>query len=129
MRFYEEEVVVLLHSITYSPITTANAELSRYEELQSSLSVKQALTLESYGAQVVEDVHLWCWVVIQIVAKRGRELCDLTAVGSRSVVRCSGQIELGADESHVKHWSNSDLFITPAIRIHHPKITEPELRG
>jgi len=127
MCFYQEEVIVLLHSISYGPVTAANAELSRYKKLQSALGMKQAFTLESYGAQIVEDVQLWCRVVIEIVAKRSRKLRDLAAVRSRSVVRCSSQVELGADDSHVSHWSNSDLFITPAIRIHHAKIAEPEI--
>lgn len=58
MGSYEDEIVVLLHSISQGFVTTANTELPRYKKLQSSLSVKQALTLESDGAQVVEDVHL-----------------------------------------------------------------------
>ena len=58
MCFYQYEVVVLLHSVSQGFITSANAELPRYKKLQTSLGVKQALALESYGAQVVEDVHL-----------------------------------------------------------------------
>lgn len=127
MRPDQDEIVVLLYSISQSFITTANAELPRYKKLQSSLSVKQPFTLESDGAEVVEDVQLWCWVVIEIVAKRSCELRDLAAVRSRSVVRRSSQVELGADYSHVSHWSKSELFITPAICIHRTKITQPEL--
>ena len=127
MGFYQEEVVVLLHSISYRPITAAKAELPRYKKLQPSLGVKQALTLESDGAQIVEDVQLWCRVIVEIVTKRSRELRDLAAVRSRSVVRGPGQFEPGADDSHVGHWSKSELLITPAIRIHHTEITQPEL--
>ena len=58
MGSYENEIVVLLHSISDGFITTANAELPCYKKLHSALSVKQALALESYGAEVVEDVHL-----------------------------------------------------------------------
>lgn len=118
----QDEIIVLLYSISQRFITNAKPDLSRYKKLQSSLGVKQALTLESDGAQVVIDVQLWCRVVIQIVAKRSRELCDLAGVRSRAVVCGPGQFEPGADNSHVSHWSKSELLVTPAIRIHRAKI-------
>ena len=58
MRPDQDKIVVLLHSISHGFITTGNAKLPRHMKLQSSLDVKQALALESYGAEVVEDTHL-----------------------------------------------------------------------
>ena len=127
MSSYQDEIVVLLHSVSHGFITAGNAELPGYKKLQSSLGVKQSLTLESYGAKIVKNAHFRCRVVIQIVTKRSRELCYLPAVGSGSVIRCTSQVELGTDDSHVGHWSNSDLVVTPAIRIHHAKVTQPEI--
>lgn len=126
---HEDKVVVLLHSVSQHSITAANTELPGGEKPQSSFSVKQALTLKSYSSEVVEDVHFRGWVVIQIVANRRRKLCDLAAFRSRSLVRRASHVEPRADNSHVNHWSNSELLVAPAICVHRAKGAQPEIGG
>ena len=128
MRFHQEEIVVLFHSVSLVFIPSAKPKVPCWKEPQPSFSVKQALTLKGYGAEIVEDVDLWSWVVIQIVAKRSRELRDLAACRSRSAIRRRVYVEPGADNSHINHWPNSDLLVAPAIGVHHPKVTQPQIR-
>lgn len=54
------------------------------------------------------------------------KLRDLAGVGSRSVIRRTGHVEPGADDTHVNHRPDPDLFIAPAIRIHRAKIGQLE---
>lgn len=58
MSSHQDEIVVLLYSISLGFITAAKPEVRGWEKPHSSLNVKQALTLKSYGAEIVEDVDL-----------------------------------------------------------------------
>jgi len=129
MRSHQYEIVVLLHAISLGFITTAKTEVPSCKNPYSSFDVEQALTLKSYRTEIVEDVHSGCWVVIQVVANRSRELRDLTAVRSRPIIGCTTQVEPRADDAHITHWSNPDFVVTPAIGIHHAKVTEPQIGG
>lgn len=129
MRSHQDEIVVLLNSISLGFIAGAKSEVRRCKNPDSAFNVKQALTLKSDRAEIVEDVHPVCWVVIKVVAKRGRELCDLAAVRSRPVICCAGQVNPRADNSHISHWPNSDLVVAPAIGVHHAKVAEPKIGG
>lgn len=91
--------------------------------------MEEAFTLESDGAEIVEDVYLRGWIVIEIVADSGGKLGNTATSRSRPAVGRAADVKARRNYSHVYHWADPDLLVTPAIGIHRSEGAESQIRS
>jgi len=91
--------------------------------------MEKMLTLESDGAKIVEDVYLRGWIVIEVVTDSGGKLGNTATSRSRPAVGRATDVKARRNHSHVDHWANSDLVVTPAIGIHRSEGAKPQIRS
>ena len=127
MRLNVQEVQILFDSVSFSFVASSKTKVPRRIHSQSALNMEEAFALESDGVKIVEDVYLRGWIVIKIVADSGGKLGNRTTSRSCPAVGRAADVKVCRDHSHVDHWSNSDLVVTPAIGIHRPEVAKPQI--
>ena len=81
------------------------------------------------SAEIVENVYLWCGIVIEIVADSGGKLGNTATSRSRPAVGRAADVKARRNYSHVYHWADPDLLVTPAIGIHRSEGAKPQIRS
>jgi len=129
MRGNLQEIKVLFHSVSFSFVASAKTKVPSRIHSQSTLNVEQMLTLKSNGPQIVEDVYLRGWIVIEVVTDSGGKLGNTATSRSRPAVGRAADVKARRNHSHVDHWADSDLLVTPAIGIHRSEGAKPQIRS
>lgn len=129
MRLDLYEVQIFFDSVSFSFVASTKTKVPGRIHSQSALNMEEAFTLESDGAEIVENVYRRGWIVIEVVTDSGGKLGNRATCRSRPAVGRAADVKVCRDHSHVDHWSDSDLVVTPTIGIHRSKGAKPQIRS
>src|SRR5262249_15630692 len=127
MRADTQKVVIVFPTITLILVTSHHAEVLRRKNLDAAFDVKEAVVMEGYPAEGIEDVYFLRRVVIKIINHSRSEFFNLALGLSRSACGGPGDIETRRDHAHVDHRANANFVVAPAVRVHTLKNRLPQV--